>query len=92
MILTFRMSPKLEGIDYVISIVYSPEKFKKLKIGMSWHGGRKPIIRRDSMISVLRTKQADVDFLISIEDYSELLNHLSKNGKSLCDKNIPIIS
>ena len=44
------------------------------------------------MISVLRTKSADVDFLISIEDYSELLNHLSKNGKSLCDNNIPIIS
>ena len=30
--------------DYVISIVYSPEKYKKYqKIGKSWHGGNKPI-------------------------------------------------
>ena len=40
-ILTFHL-PSLEDRDYVISIVYSPEKYPKM--GTSWHGGIKPII------------------------------------------------
>ena len=50
------------------------------------------ISRRDTMFSAFRMarQQAITDCVTSIQYYSELINHMSKNGKSLHDENIPI--
>ena len=42
MILTFHVPALPGGRDYVISIVYSLKKFRKIS-RKSWHGGIKPI-------------------------------------------------
>ena len=48
------------------------------------------VFRRDSMFSEWVRQPADGDCVISIENNSALLNHVS-NGKSCHDENIPII-
>ena len=55
------------------------------------NGRRGPMARTDSMFSAFRLGPADADCVISIEYYSELLNRLSKNGKSWHGENTPII-